>query len=111
MLIGAYRDNEVDSAHPLCRKLDAIRQAGARLYEIVLTPLTCEDLGRLLVDSLHCEPERVTPLAHLVHDNISSIRLCTVDSKPGIRTIARRPAPLAEFDRSPRSLQRRLRRR
>ena len=29
LLIGAYRDNEVDAAHPLMRKLDAIRQAGA----------------------------------------------------------------------------------
>ena len=31
MLIGAYRDNEVDSTHPLWRKLDAIRKAGARV--------------------------------------------------------------------------------
>ena len=29
LLIGAYRDNEVTSAHPLMRKLDAIRKAGA----------------------------------------------------------------------------------
>ena len=29
MLIGAYRDNEVTAAHPLMRKLDAIRTAGA----------------------------------------------------------------------------------
>jgi len=68
MLIGAYRDNEVDLAHPLWRKLEAIRQTGARVHEIVLAPLTSEDLGQLLVDTLHCEPERVTPLAHLVHD-------------------------------------------
>ena len=68
MLIGAYRDNEIDSAHPLWRKLDAIRQTGARVHEIVLAPLTFEDLGRLLVDFLHCEPERVTPLAQLVHE-------------------------------------------
>ncbi|HEV2730910.1 MAG TPA: AAA family ATPase, partial [Terriglobales bacterium] len=61
MLIGAYRDNEVNSAHPLMRKLEAIRQAGARVQEIMLAPLTCEDLGRLIADSLHCEPERVTP--------------------------------------------------
>src|SRR6202008_1595708 len=33
MLIGAYRDNEVDLAHPLWRKLEAIRQTGARVYE------------------------------------------------------------------------------
>src|SRR6202044_2393242 len=29
MLIGAYRDNEVNSSHPLMRKLGAIRKAGA----------------------------------------------------------------------------------
>ena len=39
LLIGAYRDNEVNATHPLVRKLDAIRQAGAALQDIVLTPL------------------------------------------------------------------------
>jgi PAS domain S-box-containing protein len=67
MLIGAYRDNEVNSAHPLMRKLQAIRQSGATVQEIVLRPLTCEDLGRLITDALHCEPERATPLARVVH--------------------------------------------
>jgi serine/threonine protein kinase len=38
MLIGAYRDNEVDPAHPLMRKLDAIREAGGKVQEIVLAP-------------------------------------------------------------------------
>jgi PAS domain S-box-containing protein len=67
MLIGAYRDNEIDSTHSLWRKLEAIRQAGTQIHEIVLAPLTCEDLERLLVDTLHGEPERIRPLAHLVH--------------------------------------------
>src|SRR5271170_2429267 len=35
MLIGAYRDNEVNSSHPLTHKLDAIRRAGAILQNIV----------------------------------------------------------------------------
>ena len=68
MLIGAYRDNEVNSAHPLMRKLDAIRQAGAIVQEIVVAPLAREDFGWLIADSLHCEPERVTSLAQLVHE-------------------------------------------
>jgi predicted ATPase/signal transduction histidine kinase len=68
MVIGAYRDNEVDAAHPLMRKLDAIRQAGASVQDIILAPLTSEDLGRLMADSLRCEPERATPLAQLVHE-------------------------------------------
>jgi PAS domain S-box-containing protein len=68
MLIGAYRDNEVDSTHPLWRKLDVIRKAGAPLHELVLAALTSEDLGLLLVDTLHCETERARPLADLVHE-------------------------------------------
>ena len=68
MLIGAYRDNEVSSAHPLMRKLDAIRKGGAIVHEIILAPLAREDLGRLIADSLRCEPKRVTPLAQLVHE-------------------------------------------
>ncbi len=67
LLIGAYRDNEVDSNHPMWRQLDAIRQGGAPVHEIVLAPLTRQDLGRMLVDTLHCEPGRITPLADLVH--------------------------------------------
>src|ERR1700686_3843060 len=68
MLIGAYRDNEVDGAHPLTRKLDAIRQAGARVQEIRLAPLARDDLRLLIVDALRCESERAAPLAQLVHD-------------------------------------------
>jgi PAS domain S-box-containing protein len=67
MLIGAYRDNEVNSAHPLMRKLEAIRQSGAIVQEAILAPLALADLGRLIADALHREPEQVTSLAQLVH--------------------------------------------
>ena len=39
MLIGAYRDNEVDAMHPLVRKLEAVKNAGAKIEEITLAPL------------------------------------------------------------------------
>ncbi|CAB3799100.1 ATP-binding protein [Pararobbsia alpina] len=68
MLIGAYRDNEVDSAHPLRHKLDAIKAAGGKVAEIALAPLAREHLEQLIADALHCKPERVAPLAWLVHD-------------------------------------------
>jgi PAS domain S-box-containing protein len=68
MLIGAYRDNEVDPAHPLMRKLEAIRQAGATVHAIVLSSLARDDLERLIADSLHCEAARAKPLAELVHE-------------------------------------------
>src|SRR5580658_2095012 len=68
MLIGAYRDNEVDSSHPLIRKLEAIRKAGATVQEIVLAPLVREDLEHLIADAIHCEPDTASPLARLIHD-------------------------------------------
>jgi PAS domain S-box-containing protein len=68
LVIGAYRDNEVNSAHPLMRKLDAIRKEGACVQEISLAPLAREDLERLIADTLSCAPRRAAPLARLVHD-------------------------------------------
>ncbi|WP_454736196.1 trifunctional serine/threonine-protein kinase/ATP-binding protein/sensor histidine kinase [Cupriavidus necator] len=68
MLIGAYRDNEVDATHPLTRKLQAIRNAGVKIDEIRLAPLATEHIRQLTAEALHCEPERIEPLAQLVHD-------------------------------------------
>ena len=68
LLVGAYRDNEVSPSHPLMRTLEAIRKAGARVQEIVLAPLGLDDVGRLVADSLHCEPGAAHPLAQLVHE-------------------------------------------
>src|SRR5712672_2469965 len=68
LLVGAYRDNEISPSHPLVRTLEAIRKAGAGVQEIVLAPLAREDLGRLIADTLSCEPDRAAPLARLVHE-------------------------------------------
>ena len=66
LLIGAYRDNEVTASHPLARKLEGIRNAGARVQEVTLAPLAGEDVRQLVADALRCEPERVAPLARLL---------------------------------------------
>jgi PAS domain S-box-containing protein len=68
LLVGAYRDNEVSPSHPLLRTLDAIRKAGARIQEVVLAPLGLDDLGQLIADAMHCEPERARALAQLVQE-------------------------------------------
>ena len=68
LLVGAYRDNEVGPSHPLMRTLEAIRSAGAKVEDILLTPLGLDDIGRLVIDALHCEPEHARPLAQLVHE-------------------------------------------
>src|SRR5258707_10464892 len=68
LLVGAYRDNEVGPAHPLLRTLEAIRAVDARVHEIVLAPLERDDVGRLIADAMHCEPERARRLAELVQE-------------------------------------------
>jgi PAS domain S-box-containing protein len=68
MLVGAYRDNEVNSSHPLMRTLGDIRKAGARVEEIVLTPLTLEDVSWLVADAMHCERDSADTLAQLLHE-------------------------------------------
>jgi predicted ATPase/signal transduction histidine kinase len=68
LLVGAYRDNEVNAAHPLMRTLEAIRRTGARVEEIVLAPLGLDDIGQLVADTMLCEAERARPLAQLLRE-------------------------------------------
>ena len=69
MLIGAYRDNEVNFTNPLIRKLDTIRSAGGKVAEITLAPLDPQHLGQLIADTLRCDPARAAPLAHLLDEH------------------------------------------
>jgi PAS domain S-box-containing protein len=68
LLIGAYRDNEVGPTHPLMRILNAMRERRTGLHEIILAPLTMEDVGSIIADSLHCNHEHSLPLAQLVYE-------------------------------------------
>src|SRR5712664_572250 len=68
LLVGAYRENEVGPSHPLMRTLEAIRAAEASAHEIVLAPLGIDDIGRLVADALHREPQRARPLAELIQE-------------------------------------------
>ncbi|MFN7938320.1 MAG: serine/threonine-protein kinase PknK [Bryobacteraceae bacterium] len=71
LLIGAYRSNEVGPTHPLTRRLQALRESGALLRNVVLDPLTSPDLADLIADSVHCQPGHAGPLADLVHEKTS----------------------------------------
>ena len=67
LLIGAYRDNEVDASHPLMRKLGSIKAASASFVEeIKLGPLNAQHVSQLVADALHCETDRVRDLAQLI---------------------------------------------
>lgn len=66
LLIGAYRDNEVDAAHPLMLMIDTIKQAGTIVHEIVLAPLDLQHTTQLMMDTFHCSTGTVAQLADLV---------------------------------------------
>jgi PAS domain S-box-containing protein len=65
-LIGAYRDSEVNSTHPLVLTLSRLRKQGSVLHEIILAPLTLEPLAQLVAKTLHQDANTVRPLAELV---------------------------------------------
>ncbi|MFJ4067691.1 AAA family ATPase [Pseudomonas sp. NPDC089996] len=68
MVVGAYRDNEVDAHHPLHIRLQAIRMAGAAVHEVRLAPLARPHIEQLIAESLHCPAPSVMGLAQLVQD-------------------------------------------
>src|SRR5262249_51141351 len=68
LIIGAYRDNEVAPSHPMVRALEAARRGGARIRDVVLGPLSDDDLGQLVADTVHASPDEAAPLARLVRD-------------------------------------------
>ena len=66
LLIGAYRDNEVSSTHPLMLTLEEIRQTDATINQITLAPLDKPSLNHLIADTLSCPAPLALPLTELV---------------------------------------------
>ncbi|MEH1896617.1 MAG: AAA family ATPase [Nostoc sp.] len=66
LLIGAYRDNEVSSAHPLMLTLQEIEKAKATINTITLAPLDRLSVNQLIADTLSCSLDLALPLTDLV---------------------------------------------
>ena len=66
LLVGAYRDNEVDDTDPLRRTLAAVASSRVEVTEIKLGPLSGQDVARLISDAVRCELEDVSPLSELI---------------------------------------------
>jgi serine/threonine protein kinase len=97
LLIGAYRDNEVDSAHPLTRKLERIRKAMATVHEITVAPLKRDDLQQLIADTVHCTAVQAAPLAQLLEEKTAGnpffvIQFLTNLAEDGLLAFDRRAA-------------------
>ena len=81
LLIGAYRNNEVHSAHPLMLTIAAIEQRQSEeqfpdkqpynrqlttINTLILEPLKQTSIDRLVADTLRCSIEQAQPLSELV---------------------------------------------
>jgi predicted ATPase/signal transduction histidine kinase/tRNA A-37 threonylcarbamoyl transferase component Bud32 len=74
LLIGAYRDNEVDAVHPLTSTIDKIQQAQGKINQIVLHQLNFSSVWDLIADTLgtgtsNSQEKSVTqPLTELIYN-------------------------------------------
>ena len=67
LIIGAYRDNEVDALHPLRAIINEAKSTFRdRVTQISLQPLSLRHIAQLLSDSFHSSEADVTPVAQLL---------------------------------------------
>ena len=65
LIIGAYRDNEVDSLHPLMQTLNKLRRENTIINYITLHNLDSRQIGHLISDSLRCNIEDIEIIVKL----------------------------------------------
>ncbi len=65
LIVGAFRDNEVDETHGLSLCIAAIERANGRVERLQLRNLEPAHVASLVADTLHCSEATVAPLAAL----------------------------------------------
>ncbi|XYH93162.1 protein kinase domain-containing protein [Sorangium sp. So ce1128] len=71
-VVGAYRDDEVDAAHPLTATIGTLREAGIEPFELTLGPLPPAAVTAIVAEALHADLGRAEPLAALIRDKTHS---------------------------------------
>ncbi|MEH2453754.1 ATP-binding sensor histidine kinase [Nostoc sp.] len=66
LIIGAYRDNEVNPVHPLMLTLSEIEKALFTINTITLAPLSQVQVNYLVADTLKCSENLALPLSLLI---------------------------------------------
>ena len=66
-IIGAYRDNEVNPAHPLMLTMSDIQKTQATINTINLAPLTQEQVNKLVADALKCTENLAEYISQLIY--------------------------------------------
>jgi len=69
LIMGAYRDTEVNQSHPLILAIDKIKEEGGFTNQITLPPLDLEAINYLIAASLKCNSETTLQLSQLCYQN------------------------------------------
>lgn len=67
-IIGAFRDNEVSPSHPLMMTIESMRRKECRIDQLVLGPLSRQDVNELVMSTLHRPYGDVALLAQLIYE-------------------------------------------
>jgi predicted ATPase/serine/threonine protein kinase/GAF domain-containing protein/HPt (histidine-containing phosphotransfer) domain-containing protein len=70
LVIGNYRDEEVDAVHPLSKCLEAL-EGRLPIHRIEVGPLSSADVECLVSDALPHRNQPIEPLARLIHEKTS----------------------------------------
>ena len=66
LLIGAYRDNQVNVTHPIMQMIESIKQTNGTINQLYLSTLNLSDINQFIADTLRCSTIHSLPLAELV---------------------------------------------
>ena len=80
LIIGAYRNNEVDESHPLVSVLERLRESEMRMSEMELSNLDEKALNALIADAMNCSQEQTQELAKVIFQKTSGNCFYTIES-------------------------------
>ena len=66
LIMGAYRDGEIDNSHPMRITLDSILERGGTLNSLRLNPLQASHINMLLSDTLGRDQKEIEPLGEVI---------------------------------------------
>ena len=67
LVIVSYRDNEIDSYHPLESALDHLRRHGVPIEDLQVKNITVDNVQRILADTLKPSIENIEELAAIIY--------------------------------------------
>lgn len=67
LIIGAYRDNEINEGHPLSFLLRDLNKEN-KITNIKLEPLALEGITSIIAETLHCDIEKSTSLSKILYE-------------------------------------------